>query len=155
KSLGQDAAIEMLHDLKKEGFENTKKMVELYKSENVQGLYDYMKTSSYMTDEVYNEMLTKRNHNWVNEMPEIMQNQSVFFAVGAAHLGGNNGILKLLKDNGYTVKPVKIQSTTYLQQHRTTMPFIFLKELFVLLTNYCLYFPHFWINLWREPCTLV
>lgn len=109
KSLGQDAVIEMLHDLKKEGFENTKKMVELYKSENVQGLYDYMKTSSYMTDEVYNEMLTKRNHNWVNEMPEIMQNQSVFFAVGAAHLGGNNGILKLLKDNGYTVKPVKIQ----------------------------------------------
>ncbi|WLD24744.1 TraB/GumN family protein [Flavobacterium dauae] len=108
KSLGQDAVIEMLNDLKKDGFENTKAMVNLYTSQNVQGLYDYMKKSSYMTDEVYNEMLTKRNHNWVNVMPELMKNQSVFFAVGAAHLSGNNGVLKLLKDAGYTIKAVKI-----------------------------------------------
>src|SRR5690606_30763609 len=69
KSLGQDAIFEMLNDLKKDGFENTKAMVNLYTSQNIQGLYDYMKKSSYMTDEVYNEMLTKRNHNWVNVMP--------------------------------------------------------------------------------------
>lgn len=109
KSLGQDAIFEMLNDLKKDGFENTKAMVNLYTSQNIQGLYDYMKKSSYMTDEVYNEMLTKRNHNWVNVMPELMKNQSVFFAVGAAHLSGNNGVLKLLKDAGYTIKAVNIQ----------------------------------------------
>lgn len=109
KSLGIDAVFEMLNDLKKDGFKSTKEMVALYTNQDVQGLYDYMKKSSYMTDEVYNEMLTKRNHNWINEMPELMKNQSVFFAVGAAHLSGNNGVLKLLKDNGYTVKPVNIQ----------------------------------------------
>lgn len=109
KSLGTDAVIQMLQDMKKEGFESTKKMVELYKSQNINGLYDYMKKSSYMTDYVYNEMLTKRNHKWINEMPEMMQTESVFFAVGAAHLGGNHGILKLLKEKGYTVKPINIQ----------------------------------------------
>lgn len=109
KSLGIDAVFEMLSDLKKDGFKSTKEMVALYTNQDVQGLYDYMKKSSYMTDEVYNEMLTKRNHNWINEMPALMKNQSVFFAVGAAHLSGNNGVLKLLKDNGYTVKPVNIQ----------------------------------------------
>lgn len=109
KSLGINAVFEMLNDLKKDGFKSTKEMVALYTNQDVQGLYDYMKKSSYMTDEVYNEMLTKRNHNWINEMPELMKNQSVFFAVGAAHLSGNNGVLKLLKDNGYTVKPVNIQ----------------------------------------------
>lgn len=109
KSLGIDAVFEMLNDLKKDGFKSTKEMVALYTNQDVQGLYDYMKKSSYMTDEVYNEMLTKRNHNWINEMPALMKNQSVFFAVGAAHLSGNNGVLKLLKDNGYTVKPVNIQ----------------------------------------------
>lgn len=109
KSLGINAVFEMLSDLKKDGFKSTKEMVALYTNQDVQGLYDYMKKSSYMTDEVYNEMLTKRNHNWINEMPELMKNQSVFFAVGAAHLSGNNGVLKLLKDNGYTVKPVNIQ----------------------------------------------
>lgn len=109
KSLGINAVFEMLSDLKKDGFKSTKEMVALYTNQDVQGLYDYMKKSSYMTDEVYNEMLTKRNHNWINEMPALMKNQSVFFAVGAAHLSGNNGVLKLLKDNGYTVKPVNIQ----------------------------------------------
>ena len=109
KSLGINAVFEMLNDLKKDGFKSTKEMVALYTNQDVQGLYDYMKKSSYMTDEVYNEMLTKRNHNWINEMPALMKNQSVFFAVGAAHLSGNNGVLKLLKDNGYTVKPVNIQ----------------------------------------------
>lgn len=109
KTLGIDAVFEMLSDLKKDGFKSTKEMVALYTNQDVQGLYDYMKKSSYMTDDVYNEMLTKRNHNWINEMPELMKNQSVFFAVGAAHLSGNDGVLKLLKDNGYTVKPVKIQ----------------------------------------------
>ncbi|RRA94897.1 TraB/GumN family protein [Paenimyroides viscosum] len=109
KTLGIDAVFEMLNDLKKDGFKSTKEMVALYTNQDMQGLYDYMKKSSYMTDEVYNEMLTKRNHNWINEMPELMKNQSVFFAVGAAHLSGNDGVLKLLKDNGYTVKPVNIQ----------------------------------------------
>lgn len=109
KSLGIDAVFEMLNDLKKDGFKSTKEMVALYTNQDVQGLYDYMKKSSYMTDEVYNEMLTKRNHNWVKNMPELINNQSVFFAVGAAHLSGNDGVLKLLKHNGYTVKPVNIQ----------------------------------------------
>lgn len=109
KSLGANAAIEMLNDLKKDGFKTTKEMITLYKAQDIQGLYNYMKKSSYMTDDVYNEMLTKRNHNWVKNMPEIMNKQSVFFAVGAAHLSGNDGLLKLLKDAGYTVKAVNIQ----------------------------------------------
>lgn len=108
-SLGTDAALQMLNDIKKEGFENTKIMVELYKSQNIQGLYDFMKNSSYMSDAVYNEMLTKRNHKWINNMPELMKNESVFFAVGAAHLSGENGVLKLLKENGYKITPVDIQ----------------------------------------------
>ena len=62
-----------------------------------------------MSDAVYNEMLTKRNHKWINNMPELMKNESVFFAVGAAHLSGENGVLKLLKENGYKITPVDIQ----------------------------------------------
>src|SRR5690606_11082087 len=108
KSLGTDTAIDMLNDLKKDGFRTTKEMISLYTAQDVQGLDDYMKKSSYMTDTGYNEMLTKRKHNWVKNIPQIMQNQSVFFAVSAAHLGENNGVLTLLKETGYTIKPVKI-----------------------------------------------
>lgn len=108
-SLGTNAAIEMLNTFKNEGFSTTKEMVSLYKKQDINGLYNFIKKSSYMTDEVYNEMLTKRNHNWINNMPALMKNESVFFAVGAAHLGGNQGILKLLKELGYNVTPTNIQ----------------------------------------------
>lgn len=108
-SLGTDVALKMLHEIKKVGFEDTKTMVNLYKKQNIHGLYDFMKKSSYMTDEVYNEMLTKRNHNWINNMPDLMKNESIFFAVGAAHLSGNDGVLKLLKERGYKVTPLNIQ----------------------------------------------
>lgn len=35
-----------------------------------------------------------------------MQKESTFFAVGAAHLGGEIGIIHLLRKAGYTVKPI-------------------------------------------------
>jgi uncharacterized protein YbaP (TraB family) len=35
-----------------------------------------------------------------------MKEGSTFFAVGAAHLDGNNGLIMLLRHKGYTVKPI-------------------------------------------------
>ena len=107
-SLGIDAIFQMLKDIKTEGFESTRMMVELYKNQNIQGLYEYMKKASYMNNEVYNEILLKRNHNWLKEMPKIMKSTSTFFAVGAAHLGGENGVINLLQQKGYKVTPVNI-----------------------------------------------
>ena len=108
KTVGINTVFEMLTDLKNDGFKTTKEMVELYTKQDVQGLYNYMKKSSYMIDEVYNQMLTKRNHNWISTMHDLMLNQSVFFAVGAGHLKGANGLIQLLKAHGYNVKPVNI-----------------------------------------------
>jgi uncharacterized protein YbaP (TraB family) len=39
-------------------------------------------------------------------MSEMMQKESIFFAVGAAHLPGELGVLNLLKKAGYIVKPI-------------------------------------------------
>jgi uncharacterized protein YbaP (TraB family) len=33
--------------------------------------------------------------------------EPTFFAVGAGHLGGNTGVIALLRKQGYTVKPVQ------------------------------------------------
>ena len=51
-------------------------------------------------------LLDNRNVNWLKIMPEMMQKESVFFAVGAAHLAGDLGVINLLKKAGYTVKPI-------------------------------------------------
>jgi uncharacterized protein YbaP (TraB family) len=54
-----------------------------------------------------NLLLTNRNNNWIPVMEKAMQDSSCFFAVGAAHLGGANGVITLLRNEGYLVRPVK------------------------------------------------
>lgn len=53
------------------------------------------------------EELGKRNRDWITKMPAIMSAKSTLFHVGAYHLPGDNGVLKLLSDAGYTVEAVK------------------------------------------------
>lgn len=49
-----------------------------------------------------------RNQNWVEKMPEIMEERSALIAVGSGHLGGEKGLVNLLKEKGYSVEPVKL-----------------------------------------------
>jgi uncharacterized protein YbaP (TraB family) len=81
-------------------------LVQTYLSEDLDRLYAIIKDSDTM--EKYQDiMLDNRNRNWVAEMNSAMQNSSIFFAVGGGHLPGENGIIKLLRDRGYKVDPVK------------------------------------------------
>lgn len=50
---------------------------------------------------------TNRNRNWVAQMPAIMNEGPTLFVVGAAHLIGKDGVVALLKREGYKVKAVK------------------------------------------------
>ena len=64
-------------------------------------------TTGEMTPEEFREMITDRNHNWVEAMPAIMAAKPTLFVVGAGHLPGDEGVLELLKAQGYKVKAVK------------------------------------------------
>lgn len=52
-------------------------------------------------------LIYNRNVNWVKSMPEIMKHAPTFFAVGAAHLCGDRGVLRLLEQAGYKIEGVK------------------------------------------------
>ena len=52
-------------------------------------------------------MIYNRNKAWAEKLPTIMKAAPTFVAVGALHLPGEKGLLKLLKSQGYTVEPVK------------------------------------------------
>ena len=52
-------------------------------------------------------LLDNRNHNWIKMMPDMMAEQPTLFAVGADHLCGEQGVLKLLEGLGYTVEGMK------------------------------------------------
>ena len=82
------------------------KMIEAFKKEDAQSLYSLFKDERFMNAQQEKAMLTDRNRNWVQVMPEMMKSGSSFFAVGGSHLMGENGIIPLLKAKGYTIKPV-------------------------------------------------
>jgi len=49
------------------------------------------------------KMLTDRNASWVDRLLEQAQGQKVFAAVGAAHLPGEIGVLRLLENDGFEI----------------------------------------------------
>jgi len=81
-------------------------LIPIYNSEDVQKIYNMTTDPKFMDAEDRKWMLDIRNTNWANKMPEMMQKESVFFAVGAAHLGGEQGVIQLLRKAGYTVQAV-------------------------------------------------
>ncbi|QOG03316.1 TraB/GumN family protein [Flavobacterium sp. MDT1-60] len=97
---------EMITMLSESTSEETTKLVATYKSENIDGLYDITTDEKFTSETTKKVMLDNRNNNWVKNMPELMKKESVFFAFGAAHLGGEEGVINLLRKAGYKVKPI-------------------------------------------------
>ena len=52
-------------------------------------------------------LLDDRNHNWIGMMPDMMAETPTLFVVGAGHLCGEQGVLKLLEGLGYTVEGMR------------------------------------------------
>jgi hypothetical protein len=52
-------------------------------------------------------MIDNRNKDWAVKLPAIMKETPSFIAVGALHLPGENGLITLLRKQGFKVEPVK------------------------------------------------
>jgi uncharacterized protein YbaP (TraB family) len=62
-----------------------------------------------ITDPYFNvKFIDERNANWIEKIKKLTANQSILFAVGAGHLGGDNGVLKLLEKEGFTITPIQL-----------------------------------------------
>jgi uncharacterized protein YbaP (TraB family) len=49
--------------------------------------------------------ITSRNHNWIPKIENFLQSGDTYFVVvGAAHMGGPNGLLSLLGTRGYKIQ---------------------------------------------------
>lgn len=91
-------------------FESQKKefsrMSSLYKTQDLDALYKLMVESPEMMGS-QELLLDRRNRNWIPVMESAMKNSITFFAVGAGHLAGSQGVLELLRKQGYKVKGIK------------------------------------------------
>lgn len=87
--------------------ELSREMVKAYIDEDLVELDKLLKDVRFMSVDQERWMLTERNIQWVEEdMPEMMSAGSVLFGVGSGHLMGDNGVVALLRERGYTVNPI-------------------------------------------------
>jgi hypothetical protein len=98
---------EMITILQESNDDNTKKLVQDYIQENLPEIYKDITAPKVMNAKSRKWLLDVRNENWLVKTPCMMKDKSTFFAVGAAHLLGAQGVIKLLRKSGYTVRPVK------------------------------------------------
>ncbi|NGZ77435.1 TraB/GumN family protein [Saccharibacillus alkalitolerans] len=85
--------------------DSTDEMADMWKSGDEKALLEM--TNSLAEDpEYYKALLTDRNVGMADKIDGYLKSgkaEEYFIVVGAAHYPGNEGILKLLKDKGYTV----------------------------------------------------
>ncbi len=96
----------------RDGFVNDKKelarMMEVYKTKNLDAMMKLMSESDNKLNSGFSEeLLSKRNRNWIPVIEQTAKATPTFFGVGAAHLGGDQGVIKLLRQKGYKVEAVK------------------------------------------------
>ncbi|MDD7317281.1 MAG: TraB/GumN family protein [Prevotellaceae bacterium] len=87
------------------------RLAKAYYTQNLDSIKEVMdeklNTSCDATDEENDRLIYNRNRNWLAQMPMIMKQKPTFFAVGAAHLVGEKGVIEGLRKAGYTVTGVK------------------------------------------------
>ena len=84
-----------------------KEMINMYTSQDITSMVSFMSEMEEGGIEGFEDVLLyTRNKNWIPIMAEKMAAHKMFFAVGAGHLGGKNGVIDLLKKEGYTLTPI-------------------------------------------------
>lgn len=84
------------------------KISEYYKTSNLVGIQELTDEDDTLTMSKYkNLLLTNRNKNWISKIASFAKEQPTFFGVGAAHLIGDEGVIQLLRKQGFTVTAVK------------------------------------------------
>jgi uncharacterized protein YbaP (TraB family) len=81
-------------------------MIDVYKGQDIDRLYELSVKERSSTAQYMDLLLYNRNANWVSQFPAIAKNASTLFAVGAGHLGGSKGVINLLRQRGYQVRPI-------------------------------------------------
>lgn len=96
---------DMLNTLSDEGKAEFEILKRAYLTEDIAAMDAAMADSDLMKE--YGPiLLSKRNHAWMEVLPDLFQKHASLVAVGAGHLTGKDGLLDLLKDAGYKVEPV-------------------------------------------------
>lgn len=90
-------------------------MVLMYSNNDLQKIYEYVVKGD---DTKKTILLNNRNFKMSVRIDSLMRFRTGVFAVGAAHLPGDSGVIKLLRSKGYKVEPVLSGTTVKPQDYQ-------------------------------------
>jgi len=83
------------------------KLISAYNAQDLNKLVKFVEESDNKTASHDDVLIVNRNKKWISTIEQIAKEKPTFFGVGAAHLGGENGVITLLRKKGYKVEAVK------------------------------------------------
>ncbi|MBS1495518.1 MAG: TraB/GumN family protein [Bacteroidetes bacterium] len=81
-------------------------MLNVYKTQQLSKIEAMLNDKDFGMADDRGVLLDNRNKNWVAQLKKILKKENVFIAVGCGHLVGSNGLIALLKKEGYSLKPL-------------------------------------------------
>ena len=106
-----EQAEQLLETCKKDDMFMTQssKLVEAYMAQDLSQLEAIITDPEIGGDdaEAMDALIYDRNRSWADKLVKMMPERSCLVCVGAGHLPGNQGLLQLLRDRGYTVEPMQ------------------------------------------------
>ena len=98
-SLVDGLRIEMLVD----------QLVEAWRSGDIDYLEKELLHEASMSPELHQALLVRRNHNWIDKIVDYLDDdEDYLIVVGAAHLVGDDGVIKLLSERDVAVSQLGI-----------------------------------------------
>jgi uncharacterized protein YbaP (TraB family) len=86
--------------------EMTRQLADLYVKQDLDGIQALSDKDDPGMDEYMDLLLYARNRKWAGMLDTLLPGKSLLIAVGAGHLPGKQGVIELLRKEGFTVEPV-------------------------------------------------
>ena len=108
--MDMDVQLKMLYDMARNISHfrrHSKKLTARYEREEIRQLYQSTKKGLHQQKR---QLLYQRNEIMANRIAAIAKKEYLFAGVGAAHLAGSKGVLRLLKHKGFKLSPISLSS---------------------------------------------
>jgi uncharacterized protein YbaP (TraB family) len=103
-----EMVMEGIREMQK-SIEFSKKVQQVYARQNVDSLYNMLHENGGIITSEEKLFIDDLNKKWIPQIRESLASKRTFIAVGAGHLGGPNGLIRLLEKEGYTLSPVELK----------------------------------------------
>ena len=78
---------------------------DLYQAQEIHHLYKFTKKNLHAMKKI---LVYQRNYRMAAKINRMVKSQTHFIAIGAGHLSGKKGLIRLLKAHGRTLRPVAL-----------------------------------------------